>query len=130
MKGVTKMKRALSVILAVAMLACIVLTLVSCGLSGTYEGKLFDLKFKGDTVTIIVGDGENAKELKGTYEITEEDDKKYISFDFIDEDEANEDQKAVLGVIDSILSGKIAFSESDGTITLGSGILASKFTKK
>ncbi len=124
------MKRVLSVILAVAMLACVALTLVSCGLSGTYEGKLFDLKFSGSNVTVIVGEGDNAKELKGTYEITEDGDKQYISFDFIDEEEADEDQAYILGIIDKVLSGKMAFSEEDGTITIGSGILASKFTKK
>ena len=124
------MKRIVSMILAVAMLACVALTLVSCGPSGTYEGALFDLKFSGSKVTVIVGEGEDAKELKGAYEITEEDDKQYISFDFIDEEEAEGDDAYVLGIIDKVLSGKLAFSEEDGTITIGSGLLASKFTKK
>lgn len=130
MKGVSQMKRVLSVILAVAVLACVALTLVSCGPSGTYEGTLFDLKFSGSSVTVIVGDGDDAKELKGTYEITEEDEKQYISFDFIDEEEAEEDEAYVLGIIDKVLSGKMAYSEEDGTITIGSGLFASKFTKK
>ena len=125
------MKRTLSLILAIAMLACVALTLVSCGLSGTYEGTLFDLKFSGSKVTIIVGDGENAKELQGTYEITENDDgKQYIAFDFIDEEEADDDQKSVLKVADAILGSKLPFSEEDGTIKIGSGLLALKFTKK
>ena len=125
------MKRTLSMILAVAMLLCVALTLVSCGPSGTYEGKFFDLKFKGDDVTVIVGSGEDEKTLTGTFEITEDEDgKQYISFDFIDEDSASDDQKYVLNIIDALLSGKIAYAEEDGTITLGSGILASKFTKK
>ena len=117
-------------ILAVAMLACVALTLVSCGLSGTYEGKLFDLKFSGSKVTVIVGDGEDAKELKGTYEITEDGDKQYIAFDFIDEEEADADEAYVLKIADAILGGKLPFSEADGTITIGSGIIALKFTKK
>ena len=124
------MKRVLSMILAVAMLACVALTLVSCGLSGTYEGKLFDLKFSGSKVTVIVGDGEDAKELKGTYEITEDGDKQYIAFDFIDEEEADADEAYVLKIADAILGGKLPFSEADGTITIGSGIIALKFTKK
>ena len=125
------MKKTISAILTVAMLACVVFTLVSCGgLSGTYEGTVFDLKFKGDNVTIIVGEGDDEMTVKGTYKITEENDKKYISFDFVDEDEATEEQAYVLGIANAILSGKMAFAEEGKTITLGSGLFASKFTKK
>ena len=106
-----------------------IFSLVSCGnnLSGTYEGLLFDLKFKGSKVTIIVKDEEV---LTGTYEIEGKDDDMTISFDFIDEEEAEDDEAYVLGIIDKVLSGKMPYSEEDGTITIGSGLLASKFTKK
>ena len=115
------MKRTLSVILAVLVLASVMLTLVSCGgPSGTYDGALFDLKFKGDNATVIVGEGDNAKELKGTYEITENDDgKQYISFDFIDESEATDDQKAVLDVIEKIIGTKVTYEETDDGIKIG-----------
>ena len=67
------MKKTLSVLLLCALAVSMMLTLASCGgLSGTYDGMLFDLKFKGDDVTVLIGD----KELKGTYEIKENDDKK------------------------------------------------------
>ena len=75
-----------------------VFTLVSCGgLSGTYEGTLFDLKFSGSKVTVIAGENE----LKGTYKIEEDDGNKTITFDFVDEDEATEDEKEVLELINN-----------------------------
>lgn len=117
------MKRTLSMILACAILVGTMLVLVSCGgLSGTYDGTLFDLKFKGDNVTVIADD----HELKGTYEIEEKDGKKTISFDFVDEDEATDDQKYVLNLLDALLGGKVNFKEDGDTITIG----FSKFTKK
>ena len=113
------MKRIISTILACALLVGVIFTLVSCGgLSGTYEGTLFDLKFKGDNVTIIVGEGDNKSELKGTYEIEENDGKKTISFDFVDEDEADEDEKQILEIADAILGGKVSFEEEDDTIKI------------
>lgn len=117
------MKRTLSMILACAILVGTMLVLVSCGgLSGTYEGMLFDLKFKGDSVTVIAGE----HELKGTYEIEEKDGKKTISFDFVDEDEATDDQKVVLDILDDLFDEKLPFKEDGDTITIG----FSKFTKK
>ncbi len=117
------MKKTLSMLLACVILVGTMFVLVSCGgLSGTYDGTLFDLKFKGDSVTVIAGE----HELKGTYEIKESDDKKTISFDFIDEDEATDDQKYVLGLLDALLSGEVNFKEDGDTITIG----FSKFTKK
>ena len=113
------MKRIISTILACALLVGVIFTLVSCGgLSGTYEGTLFDLKFKGDNVTIIVGEGDNKSELKGTYEIEENDGKKTISFDFVDEDEADEDEKQILEIADAILGGKVSFEEDGDTIKI------------
>ena len=68
------MKRILSIVLAVAVLAALCLTFASCGkLSGTYEAKSIlgttELTFKGSTITITKG----TIEAEGTYEI--EDDK-------------------------------------------------------
>ena len=120
------MKKTLSALLLCALLVSVMLTLVSCGgLSGTYDGTLFDLKFKGDDVTVIIGD----KELKGTYEIKEKDDNKTISFDFIDESNASEDEKYILGIIDSILGADLPFKEDGDKISIGK-ILPLTFTKK
>ena len=117
------MKRTISMILASLLLIGAMLVLVSCGgLSGTYDGTLFDLKFKGDSVTVIAGE----HQLKGTYEIEEDDGKKTISFDFVDEDEASDNEKYVLGILGAFLDQKIAFKEEGDTITIG----FSKFTKK
>lgn len=122
------MKKFLSAILVCVLLVGTMFTLVSCGnsLSGTYEGLLFDLKFKGSKVTIIVKDEEV---LTGTYEIEGKDDDMTISFDFVDEDKANEDEKEALKLIDSLLDGDIPFEKDGDTIKLGK-ILPAKFTKK
>ena len=117
------MKKTLSALLLCALVVSMMLTLVSCGgLSGTYDGSLFDLKFKGDNVTVMVAD----KELKGTYEIKENNDKKTISFDFVDESKASDDEKYVLNIIDSILGADISFKEDGDKITIG----IFSFTKK
>ena len=122
------MKKFLSAILVCVLLVGTMLSLVSCGnsLSGTYEGLLFDLKFKGSKVTIILGDEEV---LTGTYEIEEEDGKKTISFDFVDEDDATEEQKKVLKTIDAILDADLPFEKDGDTIKIGK-IIKSSFTKK
>ena len=110
------MKKILSAVLVLTLILGTVFTLVSCGLSGTYEGKLFDLKFSGSNVTVIAGDNK----LKGTYEIDKDDDgNKTISFDFIDEDEANSDEKYVLNLLDALLGGEISMSEKDGELKIG-----------
>ena len=110
------MKRTLSSLILCALLVGMLFTLVSCGgLSGTYDGTFFDLKFKGDNVTVIAG----GKELTGTYEIKESDDKKTISFDFVDESKASADEKYVLNVIDDILGADISFKEDGNKITVG-----------
>ena len=110
------MKKTLSAVLLCVIAVSMMLTLVSCGgLSGTYDGTLFDIKFKGDNATIIAGD----KELKGTYEIKENDNGKTISFDFVDESEASEDEKYVLNVINSLLKADLAFKEDGDQITIG-----------
>ena len=122
------MKKLLSAVLVCLLLVGTMLSLVSCGnsLSGTYEGLLFDLKFKGSKVTIIVNDEEV---LTGTYEIEKENDKMTISFDFVDEDEATEDEKKVLDIIDAILDSDLPFEKDGDTIKIGR-IIKSSFTKK
>lgn len=123
------MKRIISSVLVCVLLLGVMFTLVSCGggLSGTYEGKLFDLKFSGNKVTVIAGD----KELAGTYEIEKDDDgNKKITFDFVDEKDAEADEKYILGLIDSLLSGSIPMSEKDGVLKLGEGWVAVEFKKK
>jgi predicted small secreted protein len=120
------MKKIISSILVCVLLVGVIFSLVSCGntLSGTYEGWLFDLKFKGNKVTVIAGD----KQLTGTYEIEKDDEtgKKTIDFDFVDEDKAEGDAKYILGIIDSLLDGDIPFAEEDGELNIG----GSKFKKK
>ena len=123
------MKKFLSAILVCVLLVGTMLTLVSCGnsLSGTYEGEgliAFDLKFSGSKVSILV-DGE--KVLTGTYDIDEEDGKKTISFDFVDEDEATEDEKKFLKIIDAILDEDLSFEKDGKTIKIAKLL---KFTKK
>ena len=113
------MKKIVSLTLTFVLLIGIVLTLVSCGgLSGAYEGTgitLFDLKFSGNKVTVIYGE----EKLTGTYEIEEDDNgKKTISFDFIDEEDANEDEKAILKVIDKLLDADLPMTEKDGKLTI------------
>jgi len=125
------MKKIISALLACTLLVGVMLTLVSCGgLSGTYEGTLFDLKFKGENVTIIVGEGEDKAELKGTYEIEEKDGKKTISFDFVDEDEATDEQKYILNIADAILGGKVGFEEDGNKIKIGYSPIQMVFEKK
>jgi hypothetical protein len=112
------MKKVVSTVLVCVLLIGVMLTLVSCGkqLSGTYKGLLgFDLKFSGNKVTAIVGD----KELTGTYEIEEKDDKMTISFDFVDEKDASDDEAYVLGIIDKILGAPLSFKEDGKKITIG-----------
>jgi hypothetical protein len=102
MKGDFIMKNTIIKIFAltlVVVLACAVL--VSCGktLSGEYTASLGDTsiagtkttyKFSGKNVTITNVSGlagfEKTTTFEGTYEITEEDGKEYITFTFEDED--------------------------------------------
>ncbi|MBO7303906.1 MAG: hypothetical protein J6V09_01615 [Clostridia bacterium] len=113
------MKKIISAILAVTLVICLALTLTSCSekLSGTYEGALFSLKFKGSKVSVVI-DGESV--LTGTYEIEKEDGKKTIEFDFVDEDDANEDEQYVLNIIAAITSGKLNFEKTENGIKIGS----------
>lgn len=125
------MKKILSLVLVCMLFVGTALSLVSCGnsLSGTYEGEGlidFGLKFKGSKVSIIVDDKEV---LTGTYDIEEENGKKTISFDFVDEEDANEDEKKILKIIDSILDEDLPFEKDGDTIKIGK-IIPIKFTKK
>ena len=111
------MKKLLSAVLLVACALSMVITLVSCGgrLSGTYEGALCDLKFNGSKVTVIVGENE----LNGKYEIKEKNDRMTISFDFVDEDTATDEELAVLKVIDKLLGTELNFEEDGDEIKIG-----------
>ena len=110
------MKKILSLILVCILTVGCMTALVSCGgLSGTYDGAICDLKFKGDKVTVIIGDNS----LTGEYEIKKDDDgNKTITFDFVDEDEATDDEKEILDVIDSLLKGNLPFMEDGNKITI------------
>ena len=124
------MKKLISIILSCTLVLGMMLTLVSCGggLSGTYEGDnlitVFDLKFKGNKVTVIIGDNDA---LTGTYKIEKDGDKKTITFDFVDEKDASEEEKKSLEVIDKLLGASVAFEEDGKTIWIAKIF---KFTKK
>ena len=119
------MKKIVSALLLLALLVCSPFVLSSCGedsLSGTYEGNLCTLKFKGERVTAVVG----SSEIYGEYEIDYENGEKTISLDFVDYAEATETQKQLLNVISGILYEDIPFTENGNTITIG----LFTFTKK
>ena len=121
------MKKIIGILLTCVFAIGMMLTLVSCDtLSGTYEGAMFDLKFKGEKVTVITKYGN----LVGTYDIDEEDGKKTIEFDFIDDDEASEGDKKILTYIKDIASGKLGFEEKDGEINIGTWPIQLTFEKK
>ncbi len=119
------MKKIVSALLLLALLVCSPFVLSSCGedgLSGTYEGNLCTLKFKGERVTAVIG----TAELYGEYEIDREYGEKTISLDFVDYDEATETQKQLLDAISGILYEDIPFAKDGATITIGTYT----FTKK
>ncbi len=121
------MKRLLTSLLLTALILSLAFTLTACGLDGTYDGKLYDLKFKGDNVTVITSIGN----LEGTYEIEEkEDGKKTITFDFVDEDSEDPTKQQILAIIDGLLGQPLGFEEKDGTIKIGSYPLQMVFEKK
>ena len=116
------MKKTLSMILLVCVLALSVLTLASCGLSGEYVDEATSsttLKFSGKNVTITTEVGAATLTYNAQYEITEEDDKKYITFSYEEGEEVNH-----------LFNGKKSFSEGkvDGKAFIEIGI--SKFIKK
>lgn len=85
------MKKLLSLVLALALLCGCMFTLASCGggLSGKYTDELglTSYEFKGKNFTCTVAVGNLTYSASGTYEITEEDDKSYITFTYTDGDE-------------------------------------------
>ena len=114
------MKRILSLILAVAVLATMCLTFASCGkLSGTYKNNgIFglaatELTFKGNKITIEMG-GVTAE---GTYKI--KDDK--ITIEITDE---NEDEATWSDIL-KIFNGEHDFEKGDDYIKIG----GTKYTK-
>ena len=113
------MKKIISAVLIVSIAVLLVFTLTSCEerLSGTYTGTLFDLKFKGSKVTVLIDD---EPALTGTYDIDEENGKSTIEFDFIDEEDATEDQLYVLNIISAITAGDLTFEKTENGIKIGS----------
>ena len=115
------MKKTLSMILLVAVLALSVLTLASCGLSGEYVDPtgLTTLEFSGDKVTIITSSGALSLTYNAKYEITEKDDGKVITFTYEEGEQVN-----------SLFNGEKSFSEGteEGTDYIKIGVI--KYTKK
>ena len=113
------MKRILSVVLAVAVLAALCLAFASCGISGTYKNNgLFglgatELTFKGSKITVEMG----GVEAEGTYKI--KDDK--ITIEFADE---NEDEASWADLF-KLLNGEHDFEKGDDYIKIG----GTKYTK-
>jgi hypothetical protein len=121
------MKKFLSLVLALALLCGCMFTLASCGggLSGKYTDELTGLtsyEFKGKNFTCTVGAGNFTHTASGTYEITEEDDKSYITFTYTEGDEEAKEDGGV----------KLAFTkgEEDGKNYIKFGkVLPVKYVK-
>ncbi len=116
------MKKIVSTILVCVLLVGTLFALASCGLSGTYEGKLYDLEFSGDQVTFVISD--NVK-FDASYEITKEDDQEYITFTWAEDADVPE-------ILEG-LAGKLKFNEGkddDGKYIEIGTIIKSKFYKK
>ncbi len=112
------MKKLISALLLLTLLICSPFALSSCGedrLSGTYEGNLCTLKFKGERVTAIIGDNE----LIGEYDIDTDHGEKNITLEFVDFDEATTTQKQLLDVISGILYDDMPFVKDGNTIKIG-----------
>ena len=62
------MKRVLSIVLALAVLATMCLAFASCGVSGTYEGALADITFDGKNISFEKG----GVKADGTYKIKDD----------------------------------------------------------
>jgi hypothetical protein len=127
LKGVFVMKKLLSALLLIAML---VVALASCGggLSGKYSytdpilGGKTTYEFKGKEFTRTYTLGSATLTASGTYEITEEDDKSYITFTYTDGDEEAKEDGGV----------KLAFTkgEEDGKNYIKFGkVLPVKYVK-
>ena len=117
------MKKIVSLVLVSVMLVGMLFALTACGktLSGTYTDALSvtSYSFSGKKVTITVDNiiGEDTV-IEGVYEITEEEDGKFITFTFEGEEDGDD------------YEGKFAFSEGteDGEDYIKIGIF--KYTKK
>ena len=62
------MKRVLSIVLALAVLATMCLAFASCGVSGTYEGVAADITFDGKNITFEKA----GQKAEGTYKIKDD----------------------------------------------------------
>ena len=118
------MKKILSLVLAVVLLCGCMLTLVACGggLSGKYSytdpilGGKTTYEFKGKNFTRTYTLGSTTNTATGTYEVTEEEEKTYITFTYASGDEeAKED--------DGIKMELTKLTENDESyIQFGSGL--------
>ena len=119
------MKKVLSLVLALALLCGCMLTLASCfggGLSGKYSytdpivGGKTTYEFKGKEFTRTYTLGSTTHTATGTYEITEEEEKSYITFTYTGGDE---DAKEDAGIKMELTKG-----EENGTsyIKFGKGL--------
>jgi hypothetical protein len=77
------MKKVISAVLLVALLACSVFALASCGISGTYKNDLYTLDFSGDEVEIQAKSGALSLNYTASYELGEnEDGEQTITFTY------------------------------------------------
>ncbi len=116
------MKKTLSMILLVAVLALSVLSLASCGVSGTYVDDLTNttsLDFSGKNVTITTKSGSLTLTYNAQYEIKGEGEEKTITFSYAEGEAVN-----------YLFKGEKSFSEGkvDGVKFIEIG--GAKFNKK
>lgn len=85
------MKKTLSMVLVVAMLALSVFALASCGLSGSYVDPtgLTTLEFSGSNVTITTESGAMTLTYNAQYEISDKDGGKVITFTYAEGEDVN-----------------------------------------
>ena len=102
------MKKIITLILSVLIVATLVFMLVGCGdssnkLSGTYEGNGLSLSFSGDSVTVEISELGARYRLVGEYEIKTTGEKQSIKFSFkdIDEEGITEGEVKVLQKLES-----------------------------
>jgi hypothetical protein len=124
------MKKIISSLLVCVILVGSLLVLASCGFafggpSGVYKtsGGTTSMEFKGKEVTIVWSIGPLSYTSHATFEISEEDGEKFITFSYGENEKENSD-----------FSGKMAFTsgtENDKQyIKIGKGILSTTLYKE
>ncbi len=81
-----KMKKTFVTLLALLLLCTSVISLSSCGINGSWENDIATLTFKGETVTMELKDADNSEPVSCSFEIIEEDDRKFIAFTWAEND--------------------------------------------